>query len=109
MQKSAYNNGKTSSAEAVEALKTCYKNAVAVKTWGNLDVTKKDITLLTTKTAAQAKEITLLKTSSGGTEKSWLLTFAGTTKKDSNGDAYDWCKLCGPGGISSRDVHEVTP
>ena len=25
------------------------------------------------------------------------MTFDGTTKKDSNGDAYEWCKLCGPG------------
>jgi hypothetical protein len=116
MQKSAYNNGKISSAEAVEALKTCYKNVVAAKTWGNLDVTKKDITLLTTKIAAQQKEIARLKTTSGGgsnsstkqsgknkssnkdnPDRAWSVTFAGTTKKDSNGDAYEWCKLCGPG------------
>jgi hypothetical protein len=93
IQKSAYNNVKTSSAEAVKALKTCYKNAVAAKTWGNIDVTKNNITLLTTKIAAQEKEIAQLKTSSGGgtkssttqsgyesslikmTDKSWLLTF----------------------------------
>jgi hypothetical protein len=57
IQKSAYNNGKTSSAEAVEALKTCHKNAVAAKTWGNIDFTKNNTTLLTTKIAAQEKEI----------------------------------------------------
>jgi hypothetical protein len=58
IQKSAYNNGKTTSANAVEALKTCYKNAVAAKTWGNLDITRNDITLLTTKISVQQKEIT---------------------------------------------------
>jgi hypothetical protein len=65
---------------------------------------------------AKEKEIARLKTSSGGgtksstkqsgnikssakdnTDKSWLVNFACTTKKDSNGDAYEWCKLCGPG------------
>ena len=65
---------------------------------------------------AKQKEIARLKTSSGGgtksstkksgnikssakenTDKSWLVNFACTTKKDSNGDAYEWCKLCGPG------------
>ena len=45
MQKSAYNNGKTSYVEAVEALKTCYKNAVSAKTWSNWDVTKQEIAL----------------------------------------------------------------
>jgi hypothetical protein len=116
MQKSAYNNSKISSAEAVEALKTCYKNAVAAKTWGNLDITKNDITLLTTEISAQQKEITRLQASSGGgtklsttqsgnkkfsnknnTDTSWMLTFGGTTKEDSDGDEYEWCKLCGPG------------
>ena len=116
MQKSAYHNGKASSLEAVEALKTCYKNAVAAKTWGNLDVTKKEITLLTTKIAAQQKEIARLKNASGdgtkpstkksgknkssnkdNSDKAWMVTFAGNTKKDSKGDAYEWCKLCGPG------------
>jgi hypothetical protein len=134
MQKSAYNNGKISSAEAVEALKTCYKNAVAAKTWGNLDVTKKDITLLTTKIAAQQKEITRLKTASGDgnksstkqsgnkkssskdkSERAWLVNFAGNTKKDSNGDAYEWCKQCGPGrskgspaGMYMKSPHKHT-
>jgi hypothetical protein len=108
MQKSAYNNGKTSSAEAVEALRTCYKNTVAAKTWGNIDVTKNNITLLTTKIAAQAKEIARLKTSSGGgtnqkphdkddTDRSWLLIYDGTMKEDLHGNEYVWCKLCGPG------------
>ena len=84
MQKSAYNNGKTSSAEAIEALKTCYKNAVTAKTWGNLDVTKKDITLLTTKITEQEKEMTCLKTSSGGGTK--LPTKQAGNKKLSNKD-----------------------
>jgi hypothetical protein len=116
IQKSAYNNGKTSSAEAVEALKTCYKTAVAAKTWGNIDVTKKNITLLTTKIAAQAKEIARLKTSSGGgtkppaiqsgnkkpnnkdtTDTAWMVIFDGTTKEDTHGNEYEWCQLCGPG------------
>jgi hypothetical protein len=115
MQKSAYNNGKISSAEAVEALKTCYKNYVAAKTWGTLVITKNDITLLTTKIAAQEKEIARLKTSSGGgtkppttqsgykkpsdkdtTDTSWMVIFDGTTKEDTDGQEYEWCKLCGP-------------
>ena len=118
MQKSAYNNGKISSAEAVEALKTCYKNAVAAKTWGNLDVTKQDITLLTTKISEQAKEINRLKSATGGNtkqptkqsghkkpkdknqasaDKTWMVTYAGVAKKEYAGDTYEWCVLCGPG------------
>jgi hypothetical protein len=116
IQKSAYNNGKTTSAEAVEALRTCYKNAVAAKTWGNIDIMKNNITLLTTKIAAQAKEIAQLKNSTGGgtkppatqsgykkrsdkdtTDTSWMVIFDGTTKEDTHGKEYEWCKLCGPG------------
>ena len=71
---------------------------------------------MTTKIAAQQKEITRLKSASGdgtksstkqsgknkssnkdNSDKAWMVTFAGNTKKDSNGDAYEWCKLCGPG------------
>ena len=108
IQRNAYNNGRTTSAAAVKALKTCYKNAVAAKTWGNLDITRNDITLLTTKIAAQQKEIAQLKSSSGGgtklstkqsgnkktsnkdnTNNSWMVTFAGTTKKAVNGEAYE--------------------
>jgi hypothetical protein len=93
-------------------------------------MTKKDITLLTTKIAAQGKEIARLKTSSGGgtklstkplgikklsnkdtTKKSWLLTFSGTTKKYSNGNAYKWCKRCGPGisKVSPEGMYMKSP
>jgi hypothetical protein len=126
IQRSAYNNGKTSSVEAVEALRTCYKNAVAAKTWGNIDVTKNNITLLTTRIAAQAKEIARLKTSSGGgtnqqhhdkddTDRSWSLIYDGTTKEDLHGNEYVWCKLCGPGrgkgkpqGMYMKSPHDHT-
>ena len=82
-----------------------------------MDVTKQDIILLTKKIADQAKEITCLKTSSGGgtklstkqpgnkkpmdkgkefTKKSWMLTFTSAAKKEFIVKTYEWCMLCGP-------------